>query len=50
MTGIPDHDEAIRIESTINKLIRNNEKQNIMNSSFEKLNKRSRNYESRLTN
>ena len=37
ITGIPDHDEAVRIESTINKLIGNNEKQKIINSRFEKL-------------
>lgn len=37
ITGIPDHDEAVQIESTINTLITNNEKQKIMNSRFEKL-------------
>lgn len=37
ITGNPDHDDFIKMETAINVLIRNNEKQRIVNSRFEKL-------------
>lgn len=37
ITGIPDHDDLIEIETKINTLIENNEKQRIINSRFEKM-------------
>lgn len=37
VTGNPDHDDLIKIETTINMLINNNEKQRMLNSRFERL-------------
>lgn len=37
ITGIPDHDDVVEIEKTINTLIENNEKQKLINSRFEKI-------------
>lgn len=37
ITGNPDHDDFIEMETAINKLINNNQKQRLVNSRFEKL-------------
>lgn len=37
ITGNPDHDDFIKMETAINTLINNNEKQHIINSRFEKI-------------
>lgn len=37
ITGMPDHDDFIKMEEAINSLINNNEKQRLVNSRFERL-------------